>query len=430
MVRNPPGYYLMTGRAAIVVPFGDETSIAAAASRYGAKYLAIEAAGASGPIEAVYKNQTSERLQYLGNVDGTHIFQSRPLGSRDARLSSSQGSRRLARRSICWSARRTYRIGFPLDNSWIHLTYARNLAQRGEWSFQPGHLSAGSTAPLWTFLLAIGFWLHVGPYVWTYLLGEGCLIGLALLAEYAVRRLAPAYRPHMPWIGAFFVAEWHLQWAALSGMEILLQALLMTGVLVALMAGSRSYLLLGLLTGLSLWIRPDGLTLLGPVLVTILLVERGISEKASAAVTYLTGFAALCVPYLAFNVWLSGAPLPNTFYAKQAEYAAWQAQPLLYRLGVLVVQLLTGPGLILAPGVVGAVVLALRRRAWATLAAMAWCGGYLLLYILRLPVYQHGRYLIPAMPVFFLFGLLAYVEFRNSRAFWPEAMGDTDHRPA
>ncbi len=60
-----------------------------------------------------------------------------------------------------------YRTGFPLDDSWIHLTYARNLAERGEWAFQPGHLSAGSTSPLWTFLLAIGFWLHLGPYIWT-----------------------------------------------------------------------------------------------------------------------------------------------------------------------------------------------------------------------------------------------------------------------
>ena len=37
--------------------------------------------------------------------------------------------------------------------------------------FNLGHPSAGSTAPLWTFLLAIGFWLDLAPYIWTYLLG-------------------------------------------------------------------------------------------------------------------------------------------------------------------------------------------------------------------------------------------------------------------
>lgn len=310
-----------------------------------------------------------------------------------------------------------YRIGFPLDDSWIHLTYARNLAELGEWSFQPGRLSAGSTAPLWTLLLAIGFWLHLGPYVWTYLLGELCLIGLAILAEQAARSLVASYRPRWPWAGLFFVAEWHLQWAALSGMETLLQALIMTGVLVALMTGSRRYLLLGLLTGVSMWIRPDGLTLLGPVLLTIVLVERNFGDRFSAGATYLIGFAAIFIPYLAFNLWLSNAPLPNTFYAKQAEYAAWQMEPLLYRLSVLLVQLLTGPSVVLLPGVIASVVLAVRRRAWAMLAAMTWCGGYLLLYILRLPAYQHGRYLMPAMPLFFLFGLLAYLEFSKSTLF-------------
>src|SRR5512138_3996890 len=158
-----------------------------------------------------------------------------------------------------------FRIGFPLDDTWIHLTYARNLAEHGEWAFRPGQLSAGSTAPLWTLLLAIGFWLRLGPYVWTYLLGELVLLAIALVAEYTTRHLSPGYRPRIPWVGLFFIAEWHLQWAALSGMETLLQALLVTAVLAMLMTGTRRYLALGLLTGVSVWVRPDGLTLIGPV---------------------------------------------------------------------------------------------------------------------------------------------------------------------
>jgi hypothetical protein len=48
---------------------------------------------------------------------------------------------------------------------------------------------------------------------------------------------------------------------------------------------------------------------------------------------------------------------------------------------------------------------------------MIWCAGYLWLYVSRLPVYQHGRYLMPAMPIFFLFGLLGFLEFGQSKAF-------------
>src|SRR5512143_1927001 len=212
----------------------------------------------------------------------------------------------------------TYRVGFPLDDSWIHLTYARNLAERHEWSFQPGQLSAGSTSPLWTFLLAVGFWLHLGPYVWTYLLGQLVLLALALIAEFSVRKLSARYQPRLPWVGLFFVAEWHLQWAALSGMETLLQALLATAVLVLLLLGTRRYLLLGLLTGVSLWVRPDGLTLIGPVVFTSLLVERTLKDKGSALARYVIGLGALLLPYLAFNLLLSDTPLPNPFYTTQA----------------------------------------------------------------------------------------------------------------
>ena len=56
------------------------------------------------------------------------------------------------------------KLGFPLDDAWIHQTYARNLARYGRLEFTPGVSSAGSTAPLWTLLLALGYVLHL-PYL-------------------------------------------------------------------------------------------------------------------------------------------------------------------------------------------------------------------------------------------------------------------------
>ncbi len=78
MVRNPPGYYLMTGRSAIVVPYGDESSMLAVAERYHAKYVIIEAAGAAGPIKTVYDNEHSPYLHFLGEVNDARIFQVQP----------------------------------------------------------------------------------------------------------------------------------------------------------------------------------------------------------------------------------------------------------------------------------------------------------------------------------------------------------------
>jgi hypothetical protein len=310
-----------------------------------------------------------------------------------------------------------FRLGFPLDDSWIHLTYARNLALNGEWAFQPGVPSAGSTAPFWTALLSIGFLLKLAPYIWTYLLGALLLWGLGLLGELVVRSVSPAYRNRFPWVGIFLILEWHLVWSAASGMETLLHALLVTMVLGMLMGGSRRFLTLGLLAGLSVWVRPDGVTLLGPVVVYAL-AGRGPGVKRWRDLSqFLIGFASLFVPYLLFNLVLAGTPMPNTFYAKQAEYVAWQARPFYSRFGELSLQFLAGPSLALFPGAIGWFVLSVRKRDWGTLAGMAWFAGYLFLYVQRLPVYQHGRYIMPAMPIFFLWGLAALMEYSKTKAF-------------
>jgi hypothetical protein len=311
----------------------------------------------------------------------------------------------------------TYAIGFPLDDSWIHQTYARNLALRGEWAFRPGLPSAGSTSPLWSALLAIGFLLRLSPYIWTYLLGGIVLFALALVCESGARKLVPTYRPQIPWVGVFIAFEWHLDWAAMSGMETLLHGLIVTTVLIFLMTNTPRYMTLGLLTGLAVWVRPDGLTLIGPVVMCILFSERDVSSHLTAITRYLIGFGSFFVPYLLFNLAIGGTPMPNTFYAKQAEYASWQQLSILIRFGQMLLQLLVGPSLILLPGVIGWLIKSVKQRMWGSLSAFIWCAGYLGLYISRLPVYHHGRYLMPAMPIFFLFGLLAFAEFDASKMF-------------
>ncbi len=310
-----------------------------------------------------------------------------------------------------------YGIGFPLDDSWIHQTYARNLADYGEWAFRPGTTSAGSTSPLWSALLSIGFLLGLSPYIWTFFLGAVIIFLLAVICELAARNMIRAYQPKLPWVAFFVIFEWHLSWAAMSGMETLLHGLIVTTALILLMTNTPRYLLLGLLSGLAVWVRPDGLTLLGPVFMVILLVEKDTPSRLKAARRYLIGFGSLFIPYLLFNLYIGGTPMPNTFYAKQAEYAAWQDKSIVSRLGQMLLQLLAGPGIAILPGVLIWTFMAVKSRSWGNIAALLWCSGYLLLYVMRLPVYQHGRYLMPAMPVFFLFGLLAFFNFSQDKTF-------------
>src|SRR5690349_3309555 len=62
-------------------------------------------------------------------------------------------------------------LGFPLDDAWIYQTYARNLATLHQFAFIPEQPSAGSTSPLWSGLLALGYLARVDYHLWTYTLG-------------------------------------------------------------------------------------------------------------------------------------------------------------------------------------------------------------------------------------------------------------------
>ena len=306
----------------------------------------------------------------------------------------------------------TFGVGFPLDDAWIHLTYARNLAEHREWAFRPGEQSAGSTSPLWTALLSIGFLLGLGPYVWTYLAGWIVLTLLAVCAEKIARTLLTSYKTRIPWAGLFFVFAWHLTWSAVSGMETLLHALIILTVLGALMSGTRRYLTLGVLTGLSVWVRPDGLTLLGPIIFVALLSEKTWYRRGEAIWKTLIGFGSLVLPYVVFNLVLSGNAMPNTFYAKRAEYGMfWFSRPLPERVSDYLAPVLASPFLVLVPGAVFWIVKRIRNQDWGTLASLLWVVGYFAIYFFSLPAYQHGRYIIPALPVLYMWGIVGLLAF-------------------
>jgi hypothetical protein len=78
MVRNPPGYFIMTGQPAVVVPYGGASSMLEVARQFQVAYVILEAAGAAGPIKQVYEDTHNPELPYLGEIDGTRIFTVRP----------------------------------------------------------------------------------------------------------------------------------------------------------------------------------------------------------------------------------------------------------------------------------------------------------------------------------------------------------------
>ncbi len=299
---------------------------------------------------------------------------------------------------------RLYGIGFPLDDAWIHQTYARNLAYLGQWAFVPGQPSAGSTSPLWSVLLSLGYLIRIQPLIWAYALGGASLCGMAILGE---KWYQSYFQYQFPWMGLFLIGEWHLVWAAVSGMETLLYSFLILLVFFLLQTQKSTYWITGALIGLTAWVRPDGITLLGPALCVILLSGDKLKGRFIKSGQCMIGFLVGFIPYLYFNWRLAGSWWPNTFYAKQAEYAIYQQIPYLQRYLSLASLPLIGAGAFLLPGFLYQGWIALKSRDWVSVSAILWWIGYTGVYAARLPVtYQHGRYLIPAMPIYFIIGII------------------------
>ncbi|MEJ2210652.1 MAG: hypothetical protein P8129_16660 [Anaerolineae bacterium] len=325
---------------------------------------------------------------------------------------------------------------FPLDDAWIHQTYARNLAETGQLAYVPGQPSAGSTSPAWSFLLSVGYLLGVDYRLWTYLLGGVSLAATAWLAWRLLRRLAPRRPAAALAVGLLCAVEWHLAWAAVSGMETMLFTTLSLALLDAFYVQIESLgasvagtgveqegpgpaglqqearfvraVGLGLLGGVLILTRPEGLGLAGLVLVGLLVFPRPegwpqVRQRLMLVGTTLAVLAAVLVPYLLFNLDVSGSLWPNTFYAKQTEYRS--ALGPVARLWRVLGPTLVGAQVLLLPGFLYALYRLFRQRRWVACLPLVWWAGFLLVYALRLPQnYQHGRYTMPTIPFLLLYG--------------------------
>ncbi|MCJ7621892.1 MAG: hypothetical protein MUO76_00185, partial [Anaerolineaceae bacterium] len=275
----------------------------------------------------------------------------------------------------------------------------------------PGTPSAGSTAPLWSALLSLGHLIEGFAFFWTILLGGCCLWLLSLLGEYIVHRQAPERRKGLPLMALFLAGEWHLLWAAASGMETIIFALTIVIFFAYLYKKDKEWWVMGGVVGLSVWLRPDGITLLGPALFVITFESEDWKNRLTKSFKLFLGFGIIFLLYLIFNNYLSGSIWPNTFYAKQREYAILLESPFLSRFFSLLVQPLIGAGVLLLPGFLFSVFNQNKLHSSIVLSAYLWFLGYIFIYSLRLPVtYQHARYLIPAMPVYFIYAYNGFIE--------------------
>ena len=305
--------------------------------------------------------------------------------------------------------------GVPLDDAWIHFQFARNLARGDGLSFNPGQPTSGSTAPLWTLLLA-GVYLVGGRFpVAGQLLSAVCFLA-ALAATYALGKRLTGNRWAAWLAGAVVATNGRFIWAGLSALETCLFAtlsLLAIGAHLSDRTAHRYRLRTAALFGLAALVRPEGYLLFALALADFIVqigesANRQISEWRRLPLLPVILFAAIVLPYLIFSLRTSGHLLPNTYHAK----AVFDFRPdLVFLSGAA--QYLILDNLILLPFYVLGLGILLRRAPLLSL----WSVGLPLVYaFLHTGLYHHGRYLIPLIPCNAVIGIAGLLEARQMAA--------------
>jgi len=294
--------------------------------------------------------------------------------------------------------------GFPLDDSWIHLHFARNLAAGAGFSYNPGVPVAGSTAPLWTVLLGAGALVASPSLAMAKVVGIAAAVAAALLT----RRAALAWGARdgaaalaavtLSWMGP-------MAWGALSGMEVALAALLVAG---ALLAHARDRTLAcAACAALAVLARPEAL-----LLVPFLVAARALTVQRVALFTVVT--LVVVAPAVLFSLWTAGTPYPATAAAKvegglvgwlggvrEPATLTWLTRPAVFG-WQWIVWLATIHWLLpaaLAPTLVLVGKRAGRALGLVALALVAHPIGMALLAPYRGPAFQEGRYSIHLLPL-------------------------------
>jgi hypothetical protein len=313
------------------------------------------------------------------------------------------------------------RLGLPLDDSWIHLQFARNLAGGAGLAYNPGQRVVGSTAPLWTALLSVGFLLGVAPLVWAKALG----VGFHLLGIGGTWRLGRELG--LPGRGAILAAvlaatSSPLVWGALSGMEVsLFTALAVWGMALHVRdrrLGGRLPLGMVALTVASL-ARPEGLLLLALAVVDRLLSLRRedaelrwIPPDWRSLIAGLALALLVIVPAVLAYQTLGGSPLPTTFDSK-AGYSAPGLPRARYLFEVVGVLAAAQPlATLLAPAGILVLLARLGARDDRGLLPALWATGLPLAYGIlsgggRGIFGNFGRYFFPLLPALAVLAVVA-----------------------
>ena len=337
--------------------------------------------------------------------------------------------------------------GLPLDDAWIHLVYARSIAEGQPFQYNPGEWETGSTSPLWALLLAVPLLLGAGPVVAAKALGVLFTASAATAGHALLRRLGA------PGSGLALAVTLcvvpYFTFASVSGTEVALFVALVLLAFERFLTGRLTAA--GVATGLAILARPEAYLLL-PLLVLACLADprpagagqaRALSARLLDALRVAGIAAATAAPWVLYCLAASGRPFPATFYAKATPHSPFSTEQWGKVVAFLAVQPFSGSALptvaaVAAGALLGAPLwlaglMRLRRAGWSAFVLVGLSGPLFLAgLVVTLPLgwigradepgsllnFYNARYLLPALAPLLATQLLGLAEFAERSRAW------------
>lgn len=206
-------------------------------------------------------------------------------------------------------------LEFPMDDSYIHMVYAQNLAEHGKIFFSfPKEVGVASSSILWAGLLALGYKLGFSMYLVAKALGIGSLIAVGCGIYSLMRQV---WDTTSALAAALLISlSGNMIWFSLSGMETMLFLAIAVNALLLYRAGRWGGF--GVLAGLLTLTRPEGLMLL-VACITLEIFGRRAAWRGVILSAVLC--VIICLPWFIYLKVRTDHFLPTSAAAKQLSSA-------------------------------------------------------------------------------------------------------------
>jgi len=212
--------------------------------------------------------------------------------------------------------------GFPLDDTWIHMVYGRSLAEHGLPCYNDGTLEAGFTSPAWLPVLAGAELLAKTGFASLSIIVKLITVVLASIGGIIIYELClfiSGNRTVSLFAALLFTAHPLNAFSQLSGMEVNLTGMLIAAGCLAFVR--ESYRAIGILCGMAYLSRPESVVII-PVFLVFSLFRETENEScirlSRPSRLFRIAFPVIIsvVLWSTYCFFVTGHPLPNTYYAK------------------------------------------------------------------------------------------------------------------